>query len=252
MMKKILNYSVLRYSPLRIAGEYINLGIIFDAGKDEYREFRYSKKISRVTNFDDELDAEVIKQLLRRIKEDVEGNLLTTNYFDINEYTKFFVNAFCFEKPRQISYEDLGETVESLYKLYFRFEFEKEERPTREDDQKIVARIFNESGIKTARNQAVCGAFNDQITYDIVTDDYKIKLFDFDDKDLKRLINSARSWAWIADHDAEDNVMIMYRYSNDGARGHNDEFSVILNILNASKATVMTVENGISSIQKLQ
>lgn len=37
MMEKILKYSVLRYSPSTVAGEKINLGIIFYDMKSGYR-----------------------------------------------------------------------------------------------------------------------------------------------------------------------------------------------------------------------
>lgn len=130
-MEKVLKYSILRYSPSKIAGEQINLGIIFDAEADTYREFRYSKKFSRVSNFDDEVDIDVVKGLLKQIKQDVEGTLFSYGNFDIDDYVNYYINDFSFEKPKQIIYEDLSEVLESLYKTYFRFEFDKADRPTK-------------------------------------------------------------------------------------------------------------------------
>ena len=64
-MKKLLKYSVLRYSPSTIAGEKINLGIMFYDIPSGYREFKYSKKFSRLATFDDEIDLTMVKKLLK-------------------------------------------------------------------------------------------------------------------------------------------------------------------------------------------
>ena len=93
-MKKVMKYSVLRYSPTVISGEQINLGIIFDAPEDNYREFRCTKKFNRLTSFDDEIDINIVKALMKNIKEDVEGTVLSAGVFDIDDYVKFFINDF--------------------------------------------------------------------------------------------------------------------------------------------------------------
>ena len=61
-MEKILKYSVLRYSPSSVSGEKINLGIIFFDETLNYREFRYSKKFSRLSSFDDEININLVKK----------------------------------------------------------------------------------------------------------------------------------------------------------------------------------------------
>lgn len=248
-MEKVLKYSILRYSPSKIAGEQINLGIIFDAEADTYREFRYSKKFSRVSNFDDEVDIDVVKGLLKQIKQDVEGTLFSYGNFDIDDYVNYYINDFSFEKPKQIIYEDMSEVLESLYKTYFRFEFDKADRPTKEDDKKMVARILRDSGKKLINERSIFGKYHDKVTYDIVTDDYKIKFFDFDNKDLNKLVNSAKAWAWNGRHNTGSELIIIYRYSDEISKHHNEEFDVIMNILDESNVKVVNIDKGLQLLQ---
>lgn len=122
-MKQTLQYSVLRYSPSVVSGESINLGMIICAEEGSYREFYYTKKISRILNFDDMVSKNVIEKMLQSIKDEVEGNLFTESHFDIEEYTRFYTNSYCFEKPRTLLYDSLDTQVEELKKTYFRFDF---------------------------------------------------------------------------------------------------------------------------------
>lgn len=247
-MKKIMQYSVLRYSPRQITGEQINLGIIFDAPDDNYREFRWTKKFNRLTAFDDEVDVSVVKTLLQNIKEDVEGTVLSAGVFDIEQYVKFYINDYHFEKPKKILYDDIHEIVESLNKTYFRFDYERQERPSVEDDRKMLARMISDSGVNVSRNKKLKGAYDENITYDIVTDEYKIKFFDFDNKDLTKTINTAKAWAWNGAHNSERDLLFIYRYDDIEAE-ENSSFKSIISILKESGAEVLDIEAGIEKLQ---
>ena len=125
-MAKTLKYSTLRYSPSGISGEQINLGIIFYEEKEKIRKFRFIKNFKRLEAFDDEVDANVVKILLKGIKEDVEDK---SKEFCMEEYIKYYVNAFNFSEVRTSLYENVEETMEQLFKMYFRFEYKEKERP---------------------------------------------------------------------------------------------------------------------------
>ena len=88
MKEKTLEYSVLRYSPS--TGERINLGIIFSEKQLHYMEFRFTKSLTRLSRFDDEIDINMVKLLLSSIKEDVEGSIFDYREKDIKEYIKFY------------------------------------------------------------------------------------------------------------------------------------------------------------------
>lgn len=246
--KKMMKYSVLRYSPSRVAGEHINLGIILDAPMDNYRDFRSIKKFSRLSAFDDDLNIEKVKSLLHDIKDDVAGNIFIGNAFDIEEYVKYYINDFCFEKPKTIAYDSIDEIVGSLHKAYFRFEYEKSERPTVDEDKRMLARIIENSGRAFSKQRSLNGKFDDKITYDLITDEYKIKVFDFDKKDLSRSISSAKTWAWNAMKNEDQKVMFVYRYEDPDDK-KNASFDTILRILNDSGAEVVDIETGINRLQ---
>lgn len=248
-MDKVMKYSVLRYSPSKIAGEQINLGIIFESETEYYREFRFIKKFKRLSDFDDEIDVDVVKELLKSIREDVEGTLISDE-FHFDEYIKFFINDFYFEEPKRISYTEISEIVETLYKTYFRFDLEKKERPSINEDKKVISRILCDSGKTPNKESWVYGKYHEKITYDFVTEDYCIKVFDFDNKDLSRVINSAKAWAWNAQNMSEKKPIILYRHAEEPGKENKEELDIILSILRSSGADVLSIENGIQLLQQ--
>lgn len=250
MMEKILKYSVLRYSPSTVAGEKINLGIIFCDEERNYREFRYSKKFSRLANFDDEINIQLVKKLLQTIKDDVEGKLFTYEEFDVEEYTKYYVNDFCFDKPKMIKYDDWDEMVERLNKTYFRFDYEKAERPSKADDKHLIEQLICTKGKQFKKDQYVYGVCKDRIKFDIVMDDCNIKIFDFDDKKLNLLINNAKTWAWNIMFGDDKKTIIIYRY-NDSASKYKEEFSIIMDIFKKANANVYDIEEGMQLLQNM-
>ena len=57
----------------------------------------------------------------------------------------------------------------------------------------FLADILSTAGKTPKRNGIIQGAFNDSIRYDLVTDDFRIKLFDFEEKDLNKIIQSVKA-----------------------------------------------------------
>lgn len=247
-MEKILKYSVLRYSPSTVAGEKINLGIIFFDEQNDRREFKYSKKFARLANFDDEINIAIVKKLLQTIKDEVEGNLFTYDKFDIEEYTKYYVNDFSFDKPKVIKYDVWEEMIERLNKTYFRFDYDKSERPSSAEDKKLIEQLICTQGKNLKKDQYVYGICDDKIKYDIVTEDYNIKIFDFDGKNLNLLINNAKTWAWNSMYGDAKKHIIIYRY-NDSNSKYSKEFQIIMKIFQTAKANVFDIEEGMQLLQ---
>lgn len=248
-MEKVLKYSVLRYSPSSIAGEKINLGMIFYDEASDYREFRYIKRFSRLASFDDEIDLSMVKRLLKSIEEDVSGNLFS-NDFDIDAYTKYYVSDFSFDKPKSIQYEELDEMITRLHKTFFRFEYEVSERPSKNEDKKMLEKVITSRGKNVRKDSYVLGVCKEKIKFDIVTDDLYIKLFDFDEKNLNKLINSAKTWAWNAIYNGKQKVMIIYRYNEEASR-FNEEFGIIMDIFKASSIQTYEIEEGMRVLQEI-
>lgn len=208
--------------------------------ESNYREFKYSKKFSRLSTFDDEIDISMVKKLLQSISDDVSGNLFTYNKFDIDQYTKFFVNDFSFEKPKLIEYDDMEEIVKKLHKTYFRFEY----------DKAIIAKLISADGKVVKRDECVYGSCNEKITYDLVTEDFCIKIFDFDGKNLNKLVNSAKTWSWNAMQDNEKKLIIIYRYTEEHSK-YNEEFKIIMDIFNKSNTRIYDIEDGMRMLQNV-
>lgn len=248
-MKKILRYSVLRYSPSKISGEKINLGIAFSDERQGIHEFRHTNRFKRIAGFDDELNIDTIKQLLKGIKTDIDNSLLTNGRFDLDEYIKFFINDFCFDEPKTIYYEDWDATVERINKSYFRFDYEKNNRPSKADDLKLLGEIIVKKNREIKRNSKATGIFDENITYDFITENYKIKIMDLDDKDLSKLINNAKSWAITCMTDPEKNILIIYRYSKRDNLKNNKEFETIKEIFKYADARFVDIEEGIQLMQ---
>ena len=61
-----LKYSILRYEPSIVSGEKINLGVAFHYfdQQEDYREFYFISKWSRVSAFDDTLNIPLTKAIM--------------------------------------------------------------------------------------------------------------------------------------------------------------------------------------------
>ena len=239
MKEKTLEYSVLRYSPS--TGERINLGIIFSEKQLHYMEFKFTKSLTRLSRFDDEIDINMVKLLLSSIKEDVEGSIFDYREKDIKEYIKFYDNDFSFDPPLSISYEGLEDTMERLMQVYFRFDLPKHKRSSSREDRKFLESVLASSCDNVRKNERTAGVCNETIRYDYSTDEYKIKWFDFDNEDLVKLIPSIKSWAWNSINDKDQKTIIVYRYNNE-IESLND-FQIIMKIFEISNVRAIELSN---------
>lgn len=246
-MSKLLKYSVLRYFPSIVAGESINLGILYSEEKTGYCSFRFTQNISRIKSFDDELDRDALLDLLKGIEEDVKSDS-GKGKFNIDRFIKFYINNFRFDQPQTIVYEKLDTIVERLYKSYFRFDLPKDKRPSKKEDQRIIAQLIASAGKRTYRNKRVAGSFKENILYDIVSEACYIKIFDFDGKNLKHCINSAKTWAWNCSHELEKPIYIIYRYSK--TEIPSDAFRIIKQIFDEADCKFYSFDEGLRQLQK--
>lgn len=251
-MRKQLRYSVLRYSPSKIAGEKINLGIIFADKENDKREFRHTTKFRRIAGFDDELNMETLKNLLNGIKTDVEPSSPSDAQFDLDSYIQFFINDFNFDEPKSIYYDDWDETVEKINRIYFRFDYEKSKRPSKKDEFRFLSDLISARTDELKWNRKMEGAFNESVTYDLVVGGYKIKMLDFDNKDLTKLVNTAKAWAFNCMADTTQKTIIIYRYSDEGRVKDDQTFDSIKKIFEYVDADFLNMEEGIEKIQTIK
>ena len=246
-MENILKYSILRYSPSLISGEAINLGILYSNESNGFRLFRYPRKLERILKFDDTLKKEDLMNLLVGIEKEIGSNS-SDQRFDIEAFTKYYINSFSFSKVQSIKYSDMDNAVDELYSIYFRFDLPKEIRPTKKQDYEFLSGLIKASGKPFKKNELVHGQFDDSIRYDFVMDDFCIKIFDFDEKDLKKMINSAKIWAWNCNHENKK-VFILFRYSNSDMS--ENSFKTIESIFDESKGFFKKIEEAPNLFQQM-
>ena len=73
--EKKMQYAVLQYSPSLVSGESINVGIVVASTDEPLFKFVETKKLARVREFDDTIDIEELKKVLRAIAYELETTL---------------------------------------------------------------------------------------------------------------------------------------------------------------------------------
>lgn len=251
-MATIIRYSVFRYSPSRISGESINLGVLLYDPETDNREFRCTKKYGRISKFDDTLNINDVKLLLNSVKEDAEQNLFNIGKkFDINEYTRRFDSNYYFDRIKTLEYSTSFEEVcERIFKTYFRFDFPMSERPSSRDDINLLKDLLSSRCNETVeKDQYITGVCNDRAKYDILTDEYCIKVFNFDGKELSRVIDNAKVWAWNGNHsNGSRTPIVIYRYNSE--KNVDDNFQIIKSIFKEAGIRFYGIEEGMDYLQK--
>lgn len=209
-MSNTIQYSVLRYSPSIISGESINLGILFVA--KEFRDFRYTKNFTRIREFDDTLDIDTLKVLLSSITDEVKLDIISFNKeFIIDDYIRFYCKEFCFSPVYSMQYENLRDIIEEIMRIYLRFDFDKSQRPSNKQELSFLRSLLIAKGEKVQSNVSSIGHFNEQVRYDMIFGNYGIKYFRFSiDKDLKKVMNDVKAWAWNCENQTTVKPIIVY------------------------------------------
>jgi len=246
-MNKVMKYSVLRYSPRLNVGEAINLGILVSDEENRLADFYYSTKRSRVEAFDDEIGYARVLKLLKSIKKDIEEFDKKKQEFDMNQYIKYYINAFYFEKPTTINYDSYEETALRLKKLFLWFDFEKKDRFTKEDSVKAFKEMIQRDGMKVYHRKSDIGEYEDEIHYDLQTEKYNIVLFDLNERNLSKQVNSAKLWSWNSSHHKSDRE-ILFVLNDNGME--QEDYRVVKRVLNDSLARVVPFSEAIRLIQE--
>lgn len=118
-MEKSIKYSVLKYCPLNKYSRFdapltgVTLGIIFHEEQTGYREFRHTQDYTILSKIEPDIDSIITEKLLMGIKAEVEKPV--SHAFEIEEFTKFYLNDFRFTPPQKEKYDDLMEAIQQIY-----------------------------------------------------------------------------------------------------------------------------------------
>ena len=147
--------------------------------------------------FDDDLNIDFVKSYLSSIKEEVETSIFNYNTpLDIQKYVNTYVNEFRFSEITITEAED-DEYVLTYAKLFMAPDFPREERLSEEKTSKYIYRVLRDREIK-CNKKPIEGLYSENINFDIQTDLYAIKLFNCKDRNMLKLINSAKLWSYNA------------------------------------------------------
>jgi len=232
MTNKYLYYSVLRYSPSRLAGEVINLGILF-CDSDNRVSFSHIKRFTRLSHFDDEINVKEVEELLISIEKEVNTQA-SKGLFDIDKFIEFYINTFVFDEPKRVICDDFEQKVAFVEGIYLRYDKDKKNRLSLSEDKRLIEELVRANDMSIKKRVSYIGSCNDKVQYDFATDKYYLKYFDFDSKNIARSISSAKTWAWNGMQlDGDKKLLIIYRYDEEEST-HREEFDTIMRIFEKS------------------
>ena len=230
-------FSVLKYK--LITNESINIGILFHNLDTDERRFETITKWSRLKNFDDEINITFFKILLNGMREEIQNSLLNSVvYFDISAYTKKFCNEMRFTKIYEDYTEDFNEFIEFNKRNFLRYDYDKKDRPDREQQVKYMKRLMKSNEISYSVKK-LDGLYQEPIQYDYTIGNYAFKFFAFENKKLDSLIHTAKAWAYTAE-EMSSVYKTIFVYDMDV---NDKKFDVIINILKKSAHRVIRYDD---------
>lgn len=251
MPDKKLKYSVLQYSPSLISGESINLGVLATSEVEPLVDFISTKKMARVREFDDEIDLDMLKLVLQGIKAEVEITLENCNkIFEIQNFIQYYCNEYHFTRTIELNYQNFDHALTELKRMYLPQDLAKEQRASHKEELQFMAKILETNHIDFKRNVKEWGTYNDQITYDFRIKNYGIKLFWLKGKDLRRLTNDVKAWAWNCRYSPAD-IQTVIIYNNDVDTTQKQEMKMFLDIFKSSSDKIYSWTDGMKWLETL-
>lgn len=252
-MKNNIQFAVLEYYTSFVHSEHLNIGILFYNESTKKTKLEITNNWTRVSNFDDQLDIEMFKILLSGIQEELEVyNFSGDQDFSMSNFTQYYVNELKFSDISEVCIEDFDVFVNDTKRMYLTYDYEVNERPSKDEQIQYVKRIIRGRDIPY-NSRPIVGAYDESIKFDcILQKRYAIKFFDFTDKELARCINTAKVWKSNA-IDLKDKYKCIYIYNvqiEHLSDVNQKSLNSILEIL-GSEATIYNISDGIKFINDL-
>jgi hypothetical protein len=97
----------------------IVLGVLFHEKEQNFKTFMYREDLAPMHALAPFVYMDIIHKLLQGIKHDVESDVHSKKEFDIQEYTRFYLNSYRFTEIETIQYENLQQTIDRITKEFF-------------------------------------------------------------------------------------------------------------------------------------
>jgi hypothetical protein len=221
LKSKVIYYSVCRYVPDILRDEFINVGVLTYVPALGERKFHRSRNLSRVTNFDDELEMDVLKALLESLEFQFNAHA-SPNHDEVpspdflkNELV-YFVNQIQFSEIRTLNSTDLQQDIRDLYDMYLYYDQKKSQRINAERVRRLVSKLITQNELKDfIRHPNEQNLFK-QHTFDFSVNingcQTLIKTLSFDYSNQNRFYTEIKSFLYDLNHFKEmnyDNIKVI-------------------------------------------
>lgn len=238
-------FSVLRYQ--LITDEFMNIGILFHNLDTDERRLETINRWKRLKGFDDELDIKLLKILIDGIKEEIQNTFFNNKVvFDIYEYHRRYINELRFTEVYEAETTNFEKYIEFSKKNFLRYDYEKKERPNKEQQIKYMKELMKSNSIKY-NSKSIKGKHCENVNFDYIIDQYAFKVFSFEDKQLNNLIQSAKAWAFTA-NEMKKKYKTIFLYDKDL---EDQKFKIIIDILSESAYKILKYDEGLDLILSL-
>jgi hypothetical protein len=206
---KAIFYAVCRYVPDILRDEFINVGVLTYIPELGESKFHRTANLSRVRNFDDELEMDVLKALLESLE--IQFNIRTLPSPGkepkpdfLKRELVYFVNQIQFSEIRALNSTDVHQDIRDLYDMYLYYDQKKSERINAERVRRLVSKLFTQNDFKDVNRQPNEQNIFRQRPFDfsvnINGNQTLIKALSFDYSNHNRLYNEIKSFLFDLDH----------------------------------------------------
>ena len=143
--------------------------------------------------------------------------------------------------------------ISKIKKIYLRRDLPKDERLSVNEQKSLIRRILKNSNIDY-NSKSVNGKHKDSIQFDYNLTDingkkYGIKIFNFENKEINRMIPNAKTWSYNA-LKLKENIETVFIMSDMFYDDNN--FKIVYEILNEYSYKCLDLEEGIEFIASLE
>ncbi|AEB77347.1 hypothetical protein ADU80_00395 (plasmid) [Clostridium botulinum] len=242
-------FSVLSYHPSFITDESINVAILFYNEKTDERNFEITTKWQRVQSFDDEVNIDILKLLLKGMQCEIQNTFWSREKsFNIYNYTDTFINELRFSKIYTSNTDNMKSFVEKTKKMFLRYDYNKKDRPNTSQQVNYFKHFMKSNNIKFYKGKTK-GEYSEPVNYDYFINEYAFKIFTFANKNLSKIITSVKAWAFTAAEMEEKNYKTIFIYDTDI---EDDKFKTIYEILRKSSYKLFKIKDAMEFISELE
>ncbi|MGN7402712.1 DUF3037 domain-containing protein [Cytobacillus praedii] len=249
MNSKTIFYSICKYVPDIIRGEFINVGVLTYIPEMGMSKFQKTKNLARVTAFDDELELDVLKALLESLEIQFNNPSLPKKIADPSpEYLQselvYFVNQLQFSEIKALNSTSVEEDTRDLYDMYLYYDQKKSNRISAERVKRLVSKLFTANEFKNVNRHPNEQNIFRQRPFDFSVNlngsNELIKALTFDYKNYNKLYNEIKSFLFDLNYFKDlgiDNVKVVINNTD-----INNEFEKLAFNLLSKEVEVLTVQ----------